>query len=212
MPSSEIAGVIVVEAMTVAIGVSVGTAQLGVDDDDGGLEGDSPERSGGEEEKSEETKARGRGGRGAGNDRRGNDGRRGAPAGEIHFGGQIVLSVCGAVLFAANVAPTEEVVVIAVEASWWQLLGLVAVSLLISAFILYYVEFRGARRSARTDGFSAVLLGTVVTYAVALAASALILWFFGRFDGVTLLTALSETVVLAVAATLGASAGRLLLQ
>jgi uncharacterized membrane protein len=40
----------------------------------------------------------------------------------------------------------------------------------------------------------------------------LILWFFGRFDGVTMLTALTQTVALGLAATLGASAGRLLLQ
>ncbi len=57
-----------------------------------------------------------------------------------------------------------------------------------------------------------VLVGTVVTYAVALAASALILGFFGRFDGAGLFTCLAQTVVLGVAATLGASAGRLLLQ
>jgi uncharacterized membrane protein len=57
-----------------------------------------------------------------------------------------------------------------------------------------------------------VAVGTVVTYAVALAASAMILWFFGRFDGQAPVTWLAQTVVLGVAATLGSSAGRLLLQ
>jgi uncharacterized membrane protein len=52
----------------------------------------------------------------------------------------------------------------------------------------------------------------VVTSAVALSASALILWFFGRFDGQSVVVCLTQTVVLGVAATLGASAGRLLLQ
>jgi uncharacterized membrane protein len=52
----------------------------------------------------------------------------------------------------------------------------------------------------------------VVTYAIALSSSALILWFFGRFDDVTMFTALAQTVALGLAATLGASAGRLLLQ
>ncbi len=47
---------------------------------------------------------------------------------------------------------------------------------------------------------------------MALFAAALILWFFGRFDGVSLYTSLAQVIVLGVAATLGASAGRLLLQ
>jgi uncharacterized membrane protein len=57
-----------------------------------------------------------------------------------------------------------------------------------------------------------VLVGTVVTYSVALAASALILGFFGRFDEAGLSACVAQTVVLGVAATMGASAGRLLLQ
>jgi putative integral membrane protein (TIGR02587 family) len=187
MPSSEIVGRIVVEAMTVAIGVSVGTAQLGGGgEDDEGFAGDAPPQSkqgsGEQEEQS------------------------------VHFGGQMVLAFCGAVLFAANLAPTEEIVLIAIEISWLRLLGLALMSLLIGALVLHYSKFRGAEDFVRKDGFSAVLLGTVITYAVALASAALILWFFGRFDNVSLFDALAQTVVLGVPATLGASAGRLLLQ
>ena len=47
---------------------------------------------------------------------------------------------------------------------------------------------------------------------VALVASAFILWFFGRFDTVQMEMAIAQTVVLSLPATLGASAGRLLLQ
>ena len=179
MPFSEIAGQIVVEAMTVAIGVSVGTAQLGGGEDDEGLAG--------------------AGGQSA--DEKG-----------IHFGGQLVLALCGAVLFAANVAPTEEIVIIAIEISWMRLLGLALISLLLGSLILHYSEFTGAREFVRKDSPGVILLGTFASYAVALVASALILLFFGRFDGVTLYTAVAQTVVLGVAASLGASAGRLLLQ
>jgi uncharacterized membrane protein len=49
-------------------------------------------------------------------------------------------------------------------------------------------------------------------YAIALIASALMLWFFGRFADVALDMWVAQTIVLAAAATLGASAGRLLLQ
>ncbi|HVF54651.1 MAG TPA: TIGR02587 family membrane protein [Pyrinomonadaceae bacterium] len=177
MPANEVVGRVVIEALTVAIGVSVGTAQLG----------------GGEE--SEE----GMRGDGAGAD-------------EIHFGGQLVVGFCGAVLFAANVAPTEEIVMIAVEIGAWRLLGLALLSLALAALILFYSEFRGSREFVVGRGFKGILVGTIVTYAVALLASALILWFFARFDNAALANCVAQTIVLGVAATLGASAGRLLLQ
>ncbi len=196
MSLNEIAGQIVIEAMTVAIGVSVGTAQLG------GASGDS-EDGGDGDAAAKGTKRGGKAGATGG-------ARRGEA--ELHFGGQMLVALCGATLFASNVAPTEEIVVIAVEISWMRLLGLAFVSLLLAALILHYSEFRGARELARTEGSGSAVPGSVATYAVALIASGLILWFFGRFDGVTLYTALAQTVVLGVAATLGASAGRLLLQ
>ncbi|HYP54281.1 MAG TPA: TIGR02587 family membrane protein [Pyrinomonadaceae bacterium] len=177
---AEALGQIVVEAMTVAVGVSVGTAQLG---------------AGGDEED-----------RGAGD-------TKAAGGGQLtRFGGQVVVALCGAVLFAANVAPTEEIVQIAVEISAWRLLGLSLLSLALGALVLYYREFAGAKKVVRFDRHHDVLVGAVVTYAIALFSSALILWFFGRFDGQAFAVCLAQTVVLGVAATLGASAGRLLLQ
>ncbi len=172
----EIIGKITVEAMTVAIGISVGTAQLGASDDD--------KQKGSAQESAKKNPK---------------------------FGGQVVIAACGAMLFAANVAPTEEIVVIATESGIPRLLGLAAVSLLLTALILYYIEFIGSGQFVRRNGMLSVVIGTAVTYAVALVISAAVLWFFGRFDA-GLLTSVSETVVLGVAATLGASAGRLLVQ
>ncbi len=186
MPASEFIGKIVIEAMTVAIGVSVGTAQLG-----GSGDGDTGT---GNEGVAGETRA------------------GGATKDKTHFGGQVVIALCGAVLFAANVAPTEEVVLIASEISSWNLLGLALISIALGALILFYSDFTGARRFAQTGGVIAVIIGTVITYSIALIVSAGILWFFGRFDGMSLIICLAETVVLGLAATLGASAGRLLLQ
>ena len=170
----EIVGRIVVEAVTVAIGVSVGTAQLGVET------------------------GRGRPGM--------------AQREERSFGGQLTLAVCGAVLFAANVAPTEEVVRIGIEMSGLRLAAVCLATMVVGALILYYSDFRGSRRWVRAEGPLSVVQGTVVTYALALATSAGILWVFGRFDGVGAAAIVGQTVALGVAATLGASAGRLLLQ
>jgi putative integral membrane protein (TIGR02587 family) len=176
MPTNDIVGLIVVEAMTVAIGVSIGTAQLGAS-------GKQDEGLGSSSSKN-----------------------------EIHFGGQMVLAFLGAVLFAANLAPTEEIIIVAIETSWLRLIGLAVFSLLIAYLILHYSDFKGAKEFVSADHPTLILLGTVLTYAIALTASAMILWFFGRFDGVTMYTALAQTVALGLAATLGASAGRLLLQ
>ena len=170
----EIIGRIVVEAVTVAIGVSVGTAQLGGNND--------AEKAGM------------------------------ADKGEVSFGSQVTLAVCGAVLFAANVAPTEEIIHIGIELPGYRLALLGLTTMLLGALILFYSDFRGARRWVRAQGFGSVLRGSVITYAVGLVTSAAILWLFGRFDGVGTAAIVGQTVALGVASTLGASAGRLLLQ
>jgi len=69
MSAYEIVGKITVEAMTVGIGISVGTSQL------------------------------------RGDDERAKGGAEASAKAEVTFGGQIVIAFCGAMLFAANVAP-----------------------------------------------------------------------------------------------------------
>ncbi|WP_434384368.1 TIGR02587 family membrane protein [Melittangium boletus] len=170
----EVVGKVTVEAGTVAIGVSVGTAQLG-----GG---------GGEDAKEKKRDA------------------------ADHVPGQLVIGFCGAVLFASNVAPTEEILKIAVEDSPWKLLGTAVLSLLLGGLILYHVDFKRAHRLTRRRVAWDMVWGTLVTYALALVSSALVLWFFGRFEDTGLFVCVAQVVVLGLAGTLGASAGRLLIQ
>ncbi|HEV7239474.1 MAG TPA: TIGR02587 family membrane protein [Thermoanaerobaculia bacterium] len=170
----EALGQIFIEAGIVAIGVSIGTAQLGTgDDDDSGMVDEDV---------------------------------------EVHFGGQLAITFCGAVLFAANVAPTDEILMIAIETSPARLLLLAAFSLAVGALVLYFSDFARATRYSPKETHWQAFAGTVVTYAVAIVASAAILYFFGRFDGQAPEVMLAEIVVLGFPASLGASAGRLLLQ
>lgn len=185
MAISEILGKTIIEAMTVAIGVSIGTAQLGIG-------GDNQEGDTGMEKDAQPAPF-------LANDNSG-------------FSGQLTIALCGAVLFAANVAPTEEIIMIATETTSGKLLMMALLSLLIGALILFYIDFSGSQQLIKTRGIKNVIFGAVVTYAIALVASGAILWFFGRFDGIAPITCLSETIVLGLASTLGASAGRLLLQ
>lgn len=182
MAASESVGKIVIEAMTVAIGVSVGTAQLG-----GASDAANGDEANQEADESQSEK-------------------------EVGFGGQVVIAGCGAILFAANVAPTEEIIMLGIELPPGRLLGLALFSLLLGAVVLYCSDFRGAQRLSPARGPLSILSGMVVTYAVALLSAAAILWFFGRFDGMHLSKIVAQTVVLGLPATLGASAGRLLLQ
>lgn len=180
MPPGEMLGKIIIEAMTVAIGVSVGTAQLGADS------GDSSREQ---------------------NDEKDDDATQ-AP----EFLEQIAMSMCGAILIAANIGPTEEIVMLAVEAPPAKLLVTALFSLALCVMILHYSGFRGTHRLGDRESFLEIACGSITTYAVALVASALLCWFFGRFDGASFEIIIAQTVTLAFPATLGASAGRLLLQ
>jgi putative integral membrane protein (TIGR02587 family) len=190
MPASEIAGKIIVESLVVAIGVSVGTAQLGGGDSNSNEDTGMDDTDRASEAAGQDTIAKGSAG----------------------FFGQIVLTFCGAILIAANVAPTEEIIVLAVEIEPWRLLGLAFFSIILSTLILYFSDFRSTQRLVPDQGFFAVFWGATVTYAVAMSTSAVLLWFFGSFEGFAPSTCLAETIILGVAAVLGSSAGRLLLQ
>ena len=173
----EIASKIIVEAMVVAIGVSVGTSQLGGAKADVDADGEDDTNQ---------------------------------PVSDS-YQGQLVIAFCGAVMFAANVAPTEEIMMIALETAVWKLLVLAGLSMGLGGVILYYANFVGAEHAVASN-FTEICRDVVIMYAIALVASALMLWFFGRFADVGLDMWIAQTIVLAAAATLGASAGRLLLQ
>ncbi len=120
--------------------------------------------------------------------------------------------MCGAVLFAANVAPTDEISVIAMQSSPLRLLLIALFSILLGSLVLHFADFRGSGRHVARGTVTLATRGIVTTYAVSLAASVALLFFFGKLDGEPWSLCLAQTVVLGVPAVLGASAGRLLLQ
>lgn len=167
---SEALGPVLMEGLFVAVGVSVGTAQL--------------TGSGGAD-------------RGMGRTR------------DETISGELVLACCGAMLIAANVAPTNEVLLVASEMSAVHLLLTVALSLMLAGTVLYFSNFTGSSRFAGVRGLFGALHGTAITYAAALVVSAAILWFFGQLRQHPLALQVAQCVVLGLVATLGAAAGRL---
>ena len=176
---TEIVNRAVMEGMTLAIGVSVGTAQLGTEEasDSGGMEVDTE-----------------------------NGGL------EYHYLAQSAIALCGAVLFAANIAPTDEVGIIARDASVGELAGIVILSLFLGLGVLYFAAFRGSDHHLPERKARWMAREIITAYAASLAASAFILYVFGTLPSASPLLFVSGMIVVSLPAMLGASAGRLLLQ
>lgn len=120
--------------------------------------------------------------------------------------------VCGAVLFAANIAPTDEIGVIAREASIGMLVTIMTFSILLGLSVLYFAAFLGSKQHLPERKWTWMTREILTAYAAALAASAYILYFFGSLPTDTPMQFLAGMIVVGLPAMLGASAGRLLLQ
>ena len=126
--------------------------------------------------------------------------------------GEIFIMAAGALFLAFNVAPTEEIMLIALQMSGWHSIALVLVSILVMHAFVYSLEFHGtAAIPEETPRWSVFLRYTVVGYAVVLLMSAYMLWTFGRIDGLAAGQVMAFLVVLGFPAAVGAAAARLIL-
>jgi putative integral membrane protein (TIGR02587 family) len=180
-----IAGRVAIEAIPVAFGMSLAATVMGQQDGDAG--GPADEGDGGVRADDESSD------------------------GPVH---RLVVAGAGALYFALNIAPTDEVRLLAAASSPPQLLVAVAVSLAVGLAIVFHAEFRGGLRGAswREVGPLGTPLGeTAVVYVLALLVSLVLLWAFGSTDGATPSAVLAQVVMLGIVAAFGAAAGRLLL-
>ena len=119
----------------------------------------------------------------------------------------------GALLFALNIAPTEEVMMLGVGASPWQLLGVVGATLFITWVLVHYADFGGSPRKRRcaTSILEAPIPETLTGYAASLLVAVLLLWSFGWTDGASFEAIVAMTVYLGAVGAVGAAVARLLL-
>jgi putative integral membrane protein (TIGR02587 family) len=116
----------------------------------------------------------------------------------------------GALLFALNVAPTEEPMILGIEASPWLLIVVVGATLLLTLALVFYADF-GGRATHRSGGvLDHPWAETFTSYAVSVAVALLLLWSFGRTDNTGLSAIVGMTVMLAAVASVGAAVARLL--
>ena len=128
------------------------------------------------------------------------------------YGGEIFIMAAGGLFLAFNVAPTEEMMLIAHQMSAWHSVALSLVSLVIMHAFVYALEFHGAPSVPSETSFLSVFLRyTIVGYAVALSMSLYILWTFGRMEGLVFHQTISILVVLGFPSAVGAAAARLIL-
>lgn len=123
---------------------------------------------------------------------------------------RVLVAAGGALLFALNLAPTEEPVILGISASPWLLLVVVTVTLLLTLALVFYADFGGRRRVKGDGPLEHPWSETIAAYAVSLAVALLLLWAFGRTDRSSAQTVAGMTVMLAVMASVGAAIARLL--
>lgn len=186
MGFEEILGKVIVESMIGAIGISVGTAQLGQEKerDQEKSNANAKEKENQEEQVKEHPSAM-----------------------------QLwILSLCGATLFSAAVAPTEEILQIAIASNHFHLLLMVLINLSLSFVIFYYSDFKNTH--ALKKEFKEILLHLAIAFVSALLISFILLYFFefGSCGLCNFDVLLAKTIVLSIPAMIGASAGRLLIK
>jgi putative integral membrane protein (TIGR02587 family) len=187
MPFSEMLGKIAIQSVPASIGALLGRSQLG------GQTGKGEDEDDGE------------GDRGEGGD---------AVSNEIStsYSRELFLMAVGALFLNLNVAPTEEIILIAYKMTPWHALVTIGVSIAIMHGFVYAVAFKGTHEiPEETPWWHAFFRFTLPGYMVAMLISFYVLWTFGRLDDTAPTQMLMSAIVLAFPGAIGAAAARLIL-
>lgn len=122
--------------------------------------------------------------------------------------GELFLMMAGALFLALNLAPTEEMQLVAYRIGPEATLAVMGLSMLLLHIFVFEVGFAGQEEQETPLG--ALLHFTVPGYAICLLASMGILALLGMNDAHGMGAVMANTVVLAFPASLGAAAARLL--
>jgi len=118
----------------------------------------------------------------------------------------------GALFLAFNVAPTEEMILIAYRMTPWHGLALGVISIALLHVFVYNIGFSGQESRPEGGSFLSTFLHfTLAGYGIALLVSLYVLWTFGRTDDVAFTQVAMTTVVLSFPAALGAAMARLVI-
>ncbi len=124
------------------------------------------------------------------------------------YPGELFLMVAGALFLTLNMAPTEEMVLIAYRMGPAHAVALIVVSIGLMHAIVYKVGFAGQEEHDRP--LAAFVHFTLAGYALVLLTSLYVLWVFGRTQGHGPGEIVDAMVVLSFPGAIGAAAARLL--
>lgn len=125
---------------------------------------------------------------------------------------ELFLMFAGAIFLAFNVAPTDEMLAVALKMTAWHAILLGIFSLIVMHAFVFVVKFRGQESvPSESSQLSVFARFTIPGYAIALLVSIFCLWVFGRSESTAFEQTLMATVVLAMPASVGAAAARLIL-
>lgn len=125
---------------------------------------------------------------------------------------ELFMMAVGALFLSLNLAPTEEMILLAYKMTIWHALALMALSMMLMHGFVYALAFKGSHSLQEdTPVWHAFVRFTIPGYVVALAVSLYSLWTFGRLDDLGTTEAVLTLVVLGFPAAIGAAAARLIL-
>ncbi|MCW5722435.1 MAG: TIGR02587 family membrane protein, partial [Devosia sp.] len=128
------------------------------------------------------------------------------------YGDEVGVMAIGALFLSLNIAPTEEMIVIAYRMTAWHSLALMGVSILIMHGFVYATDFKGSSAIPAGATWPRLLLRfTLVGYMLGLAIALYSLWTFSRLDGLSFGQIVRAVIVLGFPAAIGAAAARLIL-
>ncbi|MGR3197647.1 MAG: TIGR02587 family membrane protein [Paracoccus sp. (in: a-proteobacteria)] len=125
--------------------------------------------------------------------------------------GELFLMGVGALYLSLNIAPTEEIVLIALKMSVWHEIALLALSLVLMHGLVYSVGFKGGTTRGDRSFIEVFARFTCVGYVVVALVSLGVLWIFAQTGESSLQEVLSTVIVMSFPGAIGAAAARLVL-
>lgn len=137
------------------------------------------------------------------------DTARSGPRDRSGYAGELFTMSVGALFLAFNVAPTEEMILIAFQMTTWQSAALMTLSLGLLLVTIQAVGLPGRDEARRRHPAHTFLAFALPGYGIAILLSVFVLWVFGRFDGMSATVAANMVIVLGFPAAMGCATARL---
>lgn len=140
------------------------------------------------------------------------DEEEGEYSGKTGYLHELFMMMVGALFLNLNVAPTEEMILIAYKVTPYHILALCLLSVAIMHGFVYALHFKGSHQLHEgQQWWQSFIRFTLPGYVIAIAISIYTLWTFERLDHTSLSQIMSAAVILGVPASIGAASARLIL-